>query len=485
MKHAHHLALACLNACLLAGCSLGPNATRPISAADNAKPYTHAVQTDDAKLPGVTHWWNQFHDEPTNQLVDQALKDNIDLRIAAANVLESRALLGAAVGQRLPSVDMTGGRDRAKNSFNFGGSRFSSHATTWSLDATVNWQVDIFGKLRRAQEQSQYQLLASEADRQAVTHTVIAETVRARARIATLQRQAKLVREQIDSFRKTAEVIQHRFDTGVTSALDTRLARENLKATEAQLPEIRYQLEAARMSLDVLLGLQPGTGPRFDDTLAELPDLALPPTGLPGALLDRRPDLQATELRAMGEQAGIGVALADMFPDLTLTAGIGFRSSAFDKLLDARSVVWDIASQFAWKVFRGGALQANVDAAHARAERAGAQYAKAVLLAMQDVENALVREQTARQRYDLLKDRLHEAREAEKLANDRYDRGVENILSVLEAERRRRTAEDDLVAAQFTIWSARVDLFLSLGGDWEAQPPAPAPKGDDLEKSPD
>jgi len=454
-----------------AGCTLGPEAHRPDSIVDEQTRYIGEGAVDQAEPPDMTMWWRTFEDPTLDALVDRAVQRNLDLRIAAARVMEAEALLGVAAGQRWPSLEGSIGRDRRQTTFEFTGDRFSSRATTYTMELRTAWQVDLFGKLRRGQERALYDLLASRADRDAMLHTIIAQTVETRALIATLQAQLDLVYDNTASFASTAGFINRRYENGVTTALELRLAKENLAFSRSREPQFERQLREAEHALDVLLARQPGSGDDLLATLPEVPPLAIPETGLPLALLDRRPDLRAAEYRAMANQAGIGVAMADLFPDITISASGGYQTSNTNDWITPESLIWDLLAQATWKILQGGALRANVDAERARAEAAAAQYAKTVLTALREVEDALAAERLLREQYEQLKISVEEAREAENLARARYERGVENILAVLETERRKRDAEDRMIAARFSLWQARVNLYLALGGDWGAPMP--------------
>lgn len=464
----HYLAMGVM-AAVLGGCTLGPEPQRPANVADNADRFVNTTANEAAEA-NLVEWWKRFDDPVIDELVTQALEHNTDLRAAVARVTESRALLGAAVGQRLPQVSVGSGFDRRQTVTDVGNRRVRNLGNTYSVSGMVSWQVDVFGKLRRQQEAAAAELNATEADRQAVLHSVIAETVRLRSQIATLQKALQLTRDDTTNWRRTHDIIERRYQRGVATALDLRLANENLAASRAAEPEAEYQLRVARHALDVLLGRQPGTGEEPEQTLSDLPPLAAPPVGLPVSLLDRRPDLRSSELRTGAATLGIGVALADLYPDLTISAGGGWQASRLHQLDDPQSFVWSLLVEAGWKVFAGGSLRANVDAAKARAEGAAAQYAGSVLGALKEVEDSLVREETARRRYADVQSRVDEALAAEKLADDRYQRGVESLITVLETERRRRLAQRDLLAMRQTVWEARINLILALGGDWQNEP---------------
>lgn len=464
-------------ALLAAGCTLGPEATRPPSATADAESYANAAPSDVA-MPELGRWWMRLGDPATTELVEEALANNTDLRAAAARVLEARAALGIARGARLPSVDASLDADRSQRTFDFGGDRFSVISTTYTLQGTASWQLDLFGKLRRQQEAAWYGLLANEASRDAVLHSVIAEVVRTRVELATLDRRLEVARERTASFERTLDLVESRFDSDLADALEVEAARESLAQSRAAEPELVYRRAAARHALDVLLGRRPGATQADTIDLAPLPPRDRPPTGVPVALLDRRPDLRATELVAMARQAEIGVALAELYPDVSISAGLGYQSSQLNELIDPASEIWTIAGNLATKIFRGGALRAGVDAAEARAEEAAAEYAGAVLRALREVEDALVRDGTAWESHAHQRDRVAAAREAVRYADLRYEAGLESLLDVLDQRRRRFDAEDALLRTQQTLWDARIGLILALGGDWKTDSLSPAERAE-------
>jgi len=473
----------------LTGCTLGPDPERPESAATQVsrfvngptpQPATQPATQSEAppKPPEVDHWWRAFGDPVTNRLVQRALAHNTDLRQAAARVMEARAALGVATGQRWPQVDSGFSRNRTQSTFDFGDGRQSVIRTTYTLDANVSWQADLFGRLRRQQDAAEYRLLASRANRAGVLHTVVSEVVRLRTQIASLQQQLQIARNRTQSFQQTYELIQQRAKQELTNALEVRTAKENLAQSRAQIPGLRYQLRSARYALDVLLGRPPATGPKLAETLPALPPEPVPSTGVPAGLLDRRPDLRNTALRARAEQAEIGVAIARLYPDLTLSASGGYQSSELEDLIDHNGQIWSLLMDVAMPIFQGGAGGANINQARAQARAVAAAYAGEVLDAMREVEEALTRTQTTRQRVEHLKQQVQQARRSAELAQQRYDQGLINLLDVLEIQRRRFEAETALVQARQTLWEARVNLYLALGGDWvdpAARQPATQP----------
>ncbi|MCK5563966.1 MAG: TolC family protein, partial [Planctomycetes bacterium] len=219
-------------------------------------------------------------------------------------------------------------------------------------------------------------------------------------------------------------------------------------------------------SLDVVLGRRPATSEMLPETLPELPELVAVPVGLPAALLDRRPDVRGSELQLAAATERVGVSVAALYPSLALTATGGFGSSELSNLTASNTDIYSAIIAITASVWKGGQLRAQVDFSKADVKRAAANYADTVLVALREVEDALVKQQKLAVRYKYLKVRLEEAVSAERLAGQRYLRGVEGILIVLDTERRRRVAENLVVETASQMFDARVELFLALGGDW-------------------
>jgi len=464
------LLLSVLGAALLGGCMVGPEYSRPETAADANDEYVHAGThaKDVNALDEMDTWWERFGDETTKELVLEMLENNYDLKAFAARVLQAQAALAQARGVRMPDVSYGLNRDRSKRSFNFGG-RFSVMSETWSQGISVRYALDLFGKLKRLQRAAWAQMLAAEANEQALVNSMIATVIKARVDIATLQRRLAIARANTASRRDTLEIVERRYAEGLVGPVDVRLARENLEAARAQEPSVELSLIQAHHALDVLLGRRPGRSERLPDTLAELPDLEPLPVGLAGALLDRRPDVIAAELNLRAANEQIGVSIAQLYPDLTLTANYGASADRWRDIWEHSAETYSALFNFAQPIFKGGQLLAGVDAAKARFAELAATYGGTVLNAIREVEDALIAEQMLQTQFGHTELRLKEAAAAEDLSKDRYQRGVESILSVLESERRRRLAEEQLTILRGRLWTTRVNLHLALGGDWTEQ----------------
>ena len=452
---------------LPAGCKMGPDYQRPATLADTGT-YSHTdqINLDPNALAEMEPWWLNFGDPVTSQLVQIALDNNLDLKVSAARVLESEALLAQAWGQRLPQVSYGANRDRSKFYFNSPFGRMSFLSTTWGQQLSISYVTDIFGKLRRAEEAAWRGVLATQADRQTMVHAVIASVVRTRIQIATQQRHLEIARATTASWRDSLAILERRYEQGLIDSLDIHIARENLAASQATENVLEQTLMITFNALNVLLGQRPGTKVILAETLAVLPDLEAPPVGVPANLLDRRPDIISAEMLLAASTARVGVSIAQLYPDLTLGGNYGFRGPTFEDLFIDETEVYGLVMQLVQPIFMGGQLQAQVEASRAKMEQAAGNYAGTVLKAFREVEDTLVREKYMWQRLTLLEERFKQAQIAEQLAQERYQKGLQGILIVLETERRRRITENELALAKGDLWTNRVDMFLALGGDW-------------------
>lgn len=418
-------------------------------------------------------WWEQFGDPVTDRLVEDALKHNFDLRAAAARVLEAESRVRSAHGGRLPALDL--GFGGARNFVTASGPERRVYANDFRASGALSWQVDLFGRLHATERARAASWMASENDRLALAQTLVALVVRDRVALSVGLQRVALAEEVIASRQSTLEIVEGRYSRGVesTSAVDVRLARENLAAARAALPNLELGLERTGHGLDELLGRKPGAILGDEGFAAGfavgLPVPPPPPPGLPARLIDRRPDLRAAAFRASAARADIDVAVANLWPDLVVSASGGFASDELDDLFDSGNLFGGLAADLAVRLFAGGSLRADIDAAGARFEAEGAEYAAAVLSAVREVEDALAGERLIRERLGFVRTQRDEAVLAEELARDRYGRGLESLLTVLETERRRRNADDLALLLTEAAWNARIDLHLALGGDWNLE----------------
>ncbi|HUT30514.1 MAG TPA: efflux transporter outer membrane subunit [Sedimentisphaerales bacterium] len=477
MNAATALTWCCLLAAglLLPGCMVGPDYVRPETAAQADSVYFNAGKNnqDPNVLPTIDNWWETFADETTTALVRKALENNLDLQAAAARLIQAHAALSETAGLLWPDISYELNRDRSKRSFNFGGlgggGRFSVMTTTWAQQISVSYVLDFFGRLRRLKRAAWAEMLAAEANQDALTNSIIAAVITARVQIAALQRRLDIERANSESRRKTLDIVERRYAQGLVGPVDVRLARENLAAAQSVIPTIELSLATARHALDVILARRPGSSDHLPQTLPDLPNLKPITIGLPVSLLDRRPDIRAAEMALKAANERIGVSVAQFFPDLTLTAGWGRSADTWEDLWIDETEVYSALMRLGQPIFKGGQLRARHKAAKARYSEAAAIYSATVLNALKEVEDALVAEDLFQRQLRYVEIRLSEALAAEQLSRERYLRGVEKVLTVLESERRRRIAENELILLKQLMWTNRVNLHLALGGDWCSQ----------------
>ncbi|MCP3918489.1 MAG: efflux transporter outer membrane subunit [bacterium] len=439
----------------------------PDLAALTGESYASIADATPMEIEADGRWWERFGDPLIDVLVEEAVERNLDLHIAAANVREAEARVRAARGARGPALDA---RMTARRGFNNVEPAGRVYATDLEPSLGVSWQADLFGQLAAAERAQAATLFATEADRDALEQSLIAAVVRQRVEISLAARRIALARDVIESRQSTLRVVEGRYSRGVrsTSAVDVHLARENLAGVESVVAPLERNLAQAYHALDVLLGRKPGATSQDASITAALPTAPAPPVGFPAQLLDRRPDLRASRFRAAATAADVDVRIADLYPDLVLSASGGWSASELGDLFHADTLFGNVLAELATTLFSSGRLEAEVDVARARLEAQSIAYAADILDAVREVEDALVAEQRLREQLAGVERQRDEARRAEDLAHERYRRGLENLLTVLETERRRANADDNLLLLQAEVWNARVDLHLALGGDWRA-----------------
>ena len=453
---------------MLQGCMVGPKYKRPVTVIEPADTFVNAgsYRQDPNSVDAIDNWWLQFGDATTTDLVRRALGNNYELKAAAARVLQAKAALDQARGVKLPDVSYNLARNRNKMSFAFGPERFSNISTTWSQNISVGYILDLFGNLRHSERAAWADLLAAGANQQALTNSIIATVIRARIEIATMQKRLDIARKNTVSRKKTLQIVQNRYNQGLVGPVDIRLARERLAAAQAAQPAIELSLAIALHALDVLLAQRPGISSDLPHSLPDLPDLAPLNVGVPVSLLDRRPDVLAAEMSLRAANDRIGVSMANMYPNITLSASIGRNADTWHEMWRNETEVYSAVMQLAQPIFEGGQLRAQVRASKARYEELAAVYASVVINAIREVEDALVSGQLLQRQLEHVKVQFEQAVAAEQLADQRYERGIETILTVLETQRSRIAAEEALAVLRGNLWTTRVNIYLALGGDW-------------------
>jgi outer membrane protein, multidrug efflux system len=448
----------------MSGCTVGPDYERPDTAVDSAEQYHWQPQGWDRSgdANGIGPWWREFGDSATNELVKKVLKNNTDLLAATAGIQQAMALVDQAHGMRLPDLSYDATIARNKMAL---GPGFSFLANFYPHGLKINYIADIFGRLRRTERAALLDAFASEDERKALMHMLIAQVVETRVQIATQQRLLAIAEATIANWESALEITQNRYEGGLVSPLDVYFAKQNLSTAKVRKSQIEQQQILLGSSLAVLCGETPN-GQIPSKALSDLPPLTPVPLGLPVGLLNRRPDIHAAEMRLSAATERVGVSIAKRYPDLALALTGGYQPFDASDFVSRDVQVYSAAAQLVAPLFKGGQLKAGVKAAKAAAEQAAHLYAGKILTAVKEVEDALASEQMLLKQVEQLEEGVKVSIEAQQLAKDRYTSGVEPMLAVLETERNRRLAENELAVAQGQLWRTRIQLFLALGGNW-------------------
>jgi multidrug efflux system outer membrane protein len=453
----------------LGGCiNLGPDYQRP----DLGIQIPESYESDAAEIQPLVvedRWWKIFQDRELDQLVEDTLKYNWDIKQAAARILEVRARYVQVRSDRFPEVDVGGVKDRRQ--VNGGETRDNFIVDSYDLTAAASFELDLWSRLAKASRAAWEDILAEEENRRAVAQAVVAETVSLYLEMEAVERRLQIAQQSIKAFEQSLQFVENRYRRGLVSVLDVRQASRVLAGAETLVPQLEQDLAIIQQQLSVLLGRYPQTrAPRRQpqDYYRFLPPV---PPGLPSYLLMRRPDLRVAEtrLRSLNEQ--VGVAKAVRLPRITLTGEYGVTSDDLNTLLRTENIIWNLTAGIVQPIFDAGRLKAGQRAAEARYAQGVAEYVKAVLDAFAEVERALLTRQLQLDRREREITFLTEARATQRVAENRYVKGLVNYLDVLNAQITRYQAEDRLVLVDLILFQNRVTLHRALGGSW-AEPEA-------------
>lgn len=446
---------------------MGPDFKRPDLSIEIPESYQHEER---AALKSVlnTRWWQAYGNPELNQLVEEVLQRNWDIKMAAAKVLEVRAQLVQKGADRLPSLGLQIEAQRQERPLIgvFPGQTVKTRTDTYTLSLPASFEIDLWGRLAGAEEAVRASLLQAEENRRTVAQSVVAETVTLYLKMEALERRIQLAHWSSESYRQSLQLVEDRYERGLTSILDVRQARRALAQAEAFLPDLRRDLGSTQQNLSILLGRYPTTRPPRRHQYDYFKHLEPVPAGLPSELLLGRPDLRAAEAKLRALNAQVGVAKASRFPRISLTGSFGYTSEELDRLFHSESELWSIASGLTQPLFDAGRLRAGQKAAEARYQQGVAEYAKAVLKAFSEVENALLTRKEELERRERILEFLEEARATQDVAVKRYHRGLVDYLTVLEAQQARFQAEESLVLVDLAVLTNRVTLYRALGGGW-------------------
>jgi len=462
------VALPCLAAVCLAltGCTVGPHYKRP--AVDVPTAYRGAGDTPDttqAASLADQKWWDLFQDQQLQQLIHTAIAQNYDVRIAAARILEAQSQLGITRSNQFPTVNAGAGANTQRNA----ASPLFPVATNGSaerMSLSAAWELDFWGKFRRATEASRANLLASEWARQQVISTLVSNVASSYFQLRELDLELEISQQTLTSRRDSLKLTQMLADHGATSMLDVRQAEQLVYTAAEQVPDLQRRIAQQENLLSTLLGQNPGAIGR-GMKLTEQPHAPQVPAGLPSSLVDRRPDIRQAEQQLVALNAQIGVAKAAYFPQITLTADGGYSSAALSSLFSGPAGFFSFGGALTQPLFAGGRIRNGVRLAEAQEEEAVLVYKQTIQRAFQDVSDSLVgytKDQEFRKQQELL---TAAAQDAAHLSDIRYKGGAASYLEVLTNQTNYFTAQLNLAQAQVNELNALVQLYRALGGGWE------------------
>ena len=465
MKKLAPVMFAVVGAFVLAGCKVGPNYKRPTVQTPTEYrelkegPQVQPQVASYADLP----WWQVFQDPTLQELIRTALKQNYDLQLATERINAGRAQVQITRSNLFPQVagngDFSGGKEH----------NFQTTSNFLTLTADAAFQLDFFGKLRRATEASRAELLATKDAQQTVILTLVSDVASDYFALLQLDLQLQITRDTVRTQEDSVKLTNLRMDHGVATKLDVLQAQQVLDSANATIPDLERQIAQEENAISILLGNYPQAVPRGQTLVEQVLPPDVPP-GLPSALLERRPDIREAEQVLVAANAEIGVAKAQFFPQIALTGSGGGafgRSSAFSGLMSSQLGIWSYGAQVSQPIFTGGALRGNLRLAESQHKQALISYRQAIQHAFGDVSDALIGYQKNHEVRLRQEDTVADLQESVRLSVMRYKGGTTTYLEVLDGQRSLFSAELVLAQARGTEYQSLVQLYRALGGGWQ------------------
>jgi NodT family efflux transporter outer membrane factor (OMF) lipoprotein len=475
----------------LAACAVGPSYRTPNSdappnfasqvAANSAQAAANAAASNTqpaAAAPDFAAWWRALNDQELDSLVDRAVKSNLDLEMALDRLQQARTYEAVVVGHALPEVDASAAAGRGTgNDLTKGRAdqalRSADNTTGLQHINTIAgfdavWELDLFGKFRREFEAARADTQAARAARYDVLTAVLSDVVRGYVDLRGFQLRAGILHKASEVLRESLRIVNIRYERGITNELDVALATRELATLEAQIAPVEAEVSAAQYTLAVLVGEYPETMVEElskPDLIPSMPAATAP--GVPLDLLKRRPDIQQAERELAAATARIGVATADLFPQVTLSGSIGSQGQGWGTTPSVNKHIWSFGPGAEWPLLDFGALDAQVDIADLTARASLVNYRKTILNAVQQVDTSLDAYAAQQQRLEKLSTAMVAAQRAVDLATARYNRGLTDFLNVVDAERQFYDLQEQYAEAQVAQGEQFVQLYKSLGGGWQ------------------
>ncbi|HET6145298.1 MAG TPA: efflux transporter outer membrane subunit [Candidatus Acidoferrales bacterium] len=459
-------------ALFLGGCTVGPNYKRPNTDVPTsyrtlppAEPVVTPPANSSTQSVGDQKWWEVFQDEQLQKLIRTALQQNFDARIAATRVLELQAQLGITRANQYPNIRAIG---TGVNLHNPAQGPFPSYGySQGEIGISGSWDIDFWGKYRRATEAARANLLATNWAQQEVNSTLVANVAAAFFQLRELDLELDISQKALASRKESLDLTKTLEEHGINSILDVRQAEQLVYTADAEITDLTRRIAQQENLISVLLGNNPGPIEPRGKELVDQPHPPAVPAGLPSALLERRPDIRQSEQLLTAANAQIGVARAAYFPDVALTGTTGFQSASLTSLFSGPAGLWTFAANVTQPIFNAGQIRSNVRLAQAQQQEAVLTYQQAIQGAFRDVSDALIayqQNQQFRAQEELL---ANSAQDAAQLSNKRYEAGTTNYLEVLTNQTNYFSSELGLAQARLNELLSLVQIYKSLGGGWQ------------------
>jgi multidrug efflux system outer membrane protein len=447
---------------LLAGCKFGPNYKRP--KVDTPSVYRADAQAAQGVSIAEEKWWTVFQDPELQQLIRTSLAENYDVRIAASRILQAQAALGITRADQFPTITAGASATSQRIPETIVGPAANTSASEASL--SLFWELDFWGKFRRATEASRANLLATEWGQRAVITSLVSSVASAYYQLRELDLEMEISRQTLATRQESLRLVKVRQQGGVTSMMDVRQSEQLVYFAAASIPDLERRIEQQENFISVLIGKNPGPITR-GKPLGENPIPATVPVGLPSTLLERRADIIQAEQLLVAANARIGVAKAAYFPQIALTGTGGYQSTSLANLFSVEGGFWNAGAQLVQPIFEGGRIRSGVRLSEAQQQEAALFYKQTIQLAFREVSDSLVayaKNQEFRQQEELL---TRAAEDATHLSNARYTGGATSYLEVLDSDTRYFSAQLNLAQAVLNERLALVQLYSALGGGWQ------------------
>jgi outer membrane protein, multidrug efflux system len=447
----------------LTSCMVGPNYQRP--AVD--VPETWRFEEKEVKDIVNTQWWQQFNDPVLNELINTALQENKDVKIAAAVIEEFMGRYGVVRAPLFPQIGAgaSAGRDRATEEGPSPLTRsVENPADNYQLFLSASWEIDLWGKLRRATEAARADLLSTEEARRTVILSLVTSVAGAYINLRDLDKQLEIAKQTAKAREDSYKLFKLRFEGGVISELELKQVKSEYEAALAAIPVIEKTITQQENALSVLLGRNPGAIQRGKT----VDELVLPavPAGLPSDLLANRPDIRQAEQDLISANAQIGVARAQYYPSISLTGLFGWASTDLSDLFQGSAKTWSWAVPVAAPIFTGGAISGQVRAAEAFQQQSLVRYQQVIQNAFRETEDSLVDQRKTKEQLQTLKQQVGSLTDYARIARLRYDNGYTSYIEVLDAERSLFNAELTYTQTQGFLFQAMINLYKAMGGGW-------------------